>query len=420
MSEEIKGELKTETMPKQNDTKLTKDEIKLIKNIESGKIDFDENIEVGEPNINPKYKCYDLLNYTVDPKYGLIINSKENVLIIRKTLKFLFKKIGSSIFKGSGLFNISLPLFSFDKMSMLERFALRYTSICNYFNKMATVEDPLEKMKYLITGFVSSFHTGIKVLKPFNPILGETFQAKIDDADIYVEQVSHHPPISDVLIMNKNFSYSGVEDLNVSTWPNSMVVKPQKYKGKLELKDQHKTKYTIQFPGFILKNTVIGKINALYTGEMIFKDKVHKLIGLIRFQPDSPGFFDGFYGWIRKSTESRSDFFRGFITQNKELLKNKKRSLFKSKDIISYIEGYWIEEIMFDGTFYWEINNTSTPKLVPEPNPLLSDSRFREDLVEFLKNNIEEAEKQKERLEIIQRGDRKLREEFVKNNSKAK
>ena len=33
--------------------------------------------------------------------------------------------------------------------------------------------------------------------KPFNPILGETFESVLSDGSrVYVEQISHHPPIS--------------------------------------------------------------------------------------------------------------------------------------------------------------------------------------------------------------------------------
>lgn len=33
--------------------------------------------------------------------------------------------------------------------------------------------------------------------KPFNPILGETWQARLDDgATVFFEQISHHPPVS--------------------------------------------------------------------------------------------------------------------------------------------------------------------------------------------------------------------------------
>ena len=39
-------------------------------------------------------------------------------------------------------------------------------------------------------------------LKPFNPILGETFQAKIDDCLYNLEQTSHHPPICNFLVLD--------------------------------------------------------------------------------------------------------------------------------------------------------------------------------------------------------------------------
>ncbi len=34
-------------------------------------------------------------------------------------------------------------------------------------------------------------------LKPFNPILGETYQAQYSSGlQVYAEQISHHPPVS--------------------------------------------------------------------------------------------------------------------------------------------------------------------------------------------------------------------------------
>ncbi len=36
--------------------------------------------------------------------------------------------------------------------------------------------------------------------KPFNPPIGETFQAKIANGEFYAEQISHHPPISAFLL----------------------------------------------------------------------------------------------------------------------------------------------------------------------------------------------------------------------------
>lgn len=44
--------------------------------------------------------------------------------------------------------------------------------------------------------------------KPFNPILGETFQAKFNQTQIFCEQISHHPPISSIFLASKRFNVS--------------------------------------------------------------------------------------------------------------------------------------------------------------------------------------------------------------------
>jgi hypothetical protein len=45
-----------------------------------------------------------------------------------------------------------------------------------------------------ISGLHHSFE---KWKKPFNPILGETWQAKLTDGStMFMEQISHHPPVS--------------------------------------------------------------------------------------------------------------------------------------------------------------------------------------------------------------------------------
>ena len=45
--------------------------------------------------------------------------------------------------------------------------------------------------------------------KPFNPILGETFQAKTGNTEIYIEQTSHHPPILNYYVKNPSFTAFG-------------------------------------------------------------------------------------------------------------------------------------------------------------------------------------------------------------------
>ena len=59
------------------------------------------------------------------------------------------------------------------------------------------------KKKYLIlikikciAFLISTFHLSTSQQKPFNPILGETYQAFINGCPLNCEQISHHPAIS--------------------------------------------------------------------------------------------------------------------------------------------------------------------------------------------------------------------------------
>ena len=60
--------------------------------------------------------------------------------------------------------------------------------------------DPIEKLKFSTAFAITKFHLSGAQLKPFNPILGETFQCKIADSMFYLEQTSHHPPISNFYV----------------------------------------------------------------------------------------------------------------------------------------------------------------------------------------------------------------------------
>jgi hypothetical protein len=45
--------------------------------------------------------------------------------------------------------------------------------------------------------------------KPFNPILGETFQCWINGCPAYSEQISHHPPIAALMLKGRGYDISG-------------------------------------------------------------------------------------------------------------------------------------------------------------------------------------------------------------------
>ncbi len=70
-----------------------------------------------------------------------------------------------------------------------------------YYKRAALETDSLERLKYVVTPVISAMYGSAKQLKPFNPLLGETYQGYFDDGSrIYCEHTSHHPPISNFLI----------------------------------------------------------------------------------------------------------------------------------------------------------------------------------------------------------------------------
>ena len=59
--------------------------------------------------------------------------------------------------------------------------------------------------------------------KPLNPILGETYQASLADGGVvYVEQVSHHPPISYLIHEGPDglYRYSGYAEIAIKAYIN--------------------------------------------------------------------------------------------------------------------------------------------------------------------------------------------------------
>jgi len=72
----------------------------------------------------------------------------------------------------------------------------------------------------------------------------------------------------------------------------------------------------------------------------------------------------------------------------------------------------------FDGIRYWDVRENVKIKSMEVRHPLPSSSLFREDRVNLEQQKMEQAQTAKERLEEIQRYDRKLREKFNKSSHK--
>jgi len=57
--------------------------------------------------------------------------------------------------------------------------------------------------------------------KPFNPILGETYQCWIDGCPVYFEQIAHHPPIASYLMIGRGYKLYGTMEAKMDLSINS-------------------------------------------------------------------------------------------------------------------------------------------------------------------------------------------------------
>jgi hypothetical protein len=124
--------------------------------------------------------------------------------------------------------------------------------------------------------------------KPFNPILGETFQAKIGDTTYYVEQTSHHPPITHYLFVGpegRSYGWIGVE---AGISGNQMNMN---FLGKHIIESSDGGKYQITFPDMFMSGVMIGQRYINYIGAMKIEDLTNNMIAYVRFNPDDRGFF---------------------------------------------------------------------------------------------------------------------------------
>jgi hypothetical protein len=127
---------------------------------------------------------------------GMLFTNNTIIDKQRAVAGYMIKKIGLNLIKGKSIMNISLPINIFDTRSILELYAWQNAYAAILLEKAGTVKgNALEKIKYSTAFAITRFHLSGAQLKPFNPILGETFQCKIGDSNFYFEQTRHHPPI---------------------------------------------------------------------------------------------------------------------------------------------------------------------------------------------------------------------------------
>lgn len=97
---------------------------------------------------------------------------------------------------GKDLSRFCVPVYFNEPISMVQK----VSEIMEYENLLVKAnQEPnqLKRLLYVAAFSIAQYKCSDKRLcKPFNPILGETFELKRPSYLYFGEQVSHHPPIS--------------------------------------------------------------------------------------------------------------------------------------------------------------------------------------------------------------------------------
>ena len=85
---------------------------------------------------------------------GLVLISTLQIENQKRVMAWLIKKIGKNMIKGQSVMNISLPVYIFDKRTMLQVFAFELKEAPYILPKVYYIKDNIEKLKYVSVFFL--------------------------------------------------------------------------------------------------------------------------------------------------------------------------------------------------------------------------------------------------------------------------
>lgn len=336
----------------------------------------------------------------------------------RSAVGRLVKKIGSSLLNGKKIMNISFPIEIFEPRSELERSAAVLGFAPLFLDKAATCTDPVEQMKLVVTCVVSRMHAMVEQRKPFNPILGETYQGYVDGCPFFYEQICHHPPIYASQLLGRDYivegCLEGVGSISINTFYGAFA--------GLERIIFPKTgnTYYIRYPSGVIEGILYGKRLSYFHNSLRVLDPKTKIYAKVKFNPDRSTWtnmfskrkypYDAFIGSIHEVTDA-------FAQSKLVAIKQNHKAPIKAKDpdfkkTICEITGSVFESLKFGNDEYWHILKCVPYRIVESSCPLPSDATYRGDSLYLLQGELDKAQAAKDEMEEIQRRDRKLRANF--------
>jgi len=354
------------------------------------------------------------------PDCALEVLNQEWIDSQKRVLGQILKNMGKNLLEGKSIMNMSLPVSIFSKDSILQRAAKIITYAPDFVERAATTTDELEQFKIIVAFYFSMLHIGIEQQKPFNPILGETYQGFIAGVPVLLEQVSHHPPISYIHYRAEKYFIYGTYNLEANAGANSIT---GLQKGRMNVALNNGNEFTATFPQANVCNMIMGKRSFYWSKKMRIYDRKNGFYCEIQVYPDEKGLIGGFFSRKKdvdcaavkgKIWKIKKEYTAHLWDKNakKEIAFNEKEHV---QDTLGTISGTWLDYLEIDNKRYWSLNEHRPYELVDQRVKVLpSDSLARQDLICRMYGENALSQEWKEKLEVLQRNDRKLRAEKAK------
>jgi len=305
---------------------------------------------------------------------------------------------------GKDLTRFALPVYFNEPISMLQRIAEIMEN--EHLLVIADKEtDSLRRLAYVSIFNAVQYNTILgRRLKPFNPILGETFEYMTKNYRFFSEQVSHHPPISACFAESSTYELYLNTNVTLRFWMKSLEFKPLG-KAHVILKN-HGEHYIVERPSSFAQNIIIGTMYLDTAGDSTAVNTKTNEKCFLKYY--GKGWTEASYGlingYILNAAGEKVIDIEGKWTEAiwiTDLATKKKELIWKRPAEPEHWEDYYCFPL-----FTLQLNNLTERLKKTLPH---TDTRFRPDQRALENGDIELASNEKFRLEELQRAARKYR-----------
>ncbi|GJD09657.1 Oxysterol-binding protein 8 [Galdieria sulphuraria] len=290
-----------------------------------------------------------------------------HVEVDEKTKRDLWNQLSTLV--GADVINmrLSLPVWLFEPTTALQRMCetLQFHQL---LDMAATCEEPVERDALVAAFTVSAFAHTERVYKPFNPVLGETFEWTSRDGTTRVlcEQVSHHPPVSVSYTEGPGWVAQEVFSCNAYFLGNSVEIRNTGSRYVYLTSFDERYEWTL--PVSAAQNLFVGGSFIDHYGELILRSSPRGSVTSLTFTK---------CGW----------FGRGRYAVNGDIVD---ADGYRASGWINLQANVWMQS-------HFEVPDNAESIIPP------TDSRFRPDRRALEGNNLSLANLEKVRVENIQR-----------------